>query len=283
MNEEIIKKIDKIENLPTLPVLVTQLIKLLEDPKTTADDINKLASKDIVLTTKVLKLVNSAYYGFSKKISTLTQGIIILGFKTVKNLALSASVFEMFKETEYKYFNAEQFWLHSIAVGFAAQIIGKYINYPNKEELFIAGITHDIGKLIMIKYFPDDFNKVIAILQENQNKSFYEVENEVLKYNHTDIGGAVVEKWNFPMILVKAISSHHNLNEYKDYTISGIIHISDVLVKTNRIGFSGDYKLPEFNKELWEFLDLSSSNMKNILEEINNNSQKIKELLEISL
>lgn len=282
MNQLIRQKLNNIDNLPSLPLLVTQLIQMIDDPDVSADDINKLASNDIALTTKILKLVNSAYYGFSRKISTLTQGIIILGFKTVKNLSLSTSVLDIFKNVQFNHFQSKDFWLHSIAVGTTAQIIGNEINYPNKEELFIAGLMHDLGKLIMVKYFEKDFNNVMIYLNDNSEKSFYEAEQELLDYNHTQLGGWVAEKWNFPKVLISAVAEHHNLENFENEKISGIIHISDIFIKLKRIGFSGDYVIPNFNQEIWSELNITKETTLRIFSEIDKNLKKINELLSIS-
>jgi len=260
--------VGKIDSLPTLPIVVTHILQLVESPDTSATDINQVISADQALTAKILKLVNSAFYGFSRQISTVTQAIVILGFNTVKSLALSATVFEMFSGGGEALFDRTAFWEHSIGTGIAAQIIGKKIKYPQVEEAFIAGIIHDVGKVVLDQHLHDDFKKVIQ-LRDRMGLSLQEAEQEALGIDHTLIGKWLADKWNLPPLLQSAIAYHHDVKRSKDDDLMpSLVHLGDILARTKKIGSGGDDSIPPLQEEAWNRLKLQRQDLESILKDL---------------
>ena len=247
--QERIKKITQsIIGLPTLPTVITQMIGVIDNPKTSAKDVASLISTDQALTAKILKLANSAFYGFPRGIATVNHAVVVLGFDTVKNLGLSVSVLERFAggsaDTE---FDRQKFWEHSIACGVAARMLAGKLRYRVEGEAFAAGILHDIGKLILSQYFTDEFGEILALVRD-EDLYIGKAEEQVLGLTHTEIGHWLAEKWNLPDKLVAAIAYHHAPGSLeRDAELPSLIHLADFLCRREKIGDGGGTRLPNLD------------------------------------
>ncbi|OGV55352.1 MAG: hypothetical protein A2X49_15140 [Lentisphaerae bacterium GWF2_52_8] len=282
--EELKKIVSKIEKLPTLPIVVSKIIELVKNPETSASDVNKVISSDQALTAKVLKLVNSAFYGFPKRISTLTNAIVILGFNTVKSLALSASVFDMFSgKNLVSGFDREGFWLHSVGTAVCAQSIAKKSGYRDQEEAFIAGLIHDIGKVVLDQYAPEEFASVLKYAKE-KNVECLEAEREVLKgITHTMIGRWLAKRWNLPQSLENAMAYHHRPGTDKDSGhLTSIVHAANVIIRAKKIGFPGDAVIPPLHNEALQMLKLTKEDLKFILSTIKDDVLKADSFIKLA-
>jgi putative nucleotidyltransferase with HDIG domain len=235
--------------LPTLPTVITQLISLIDNPKTSARNVAQLISTDQALTAKILKLANSAFYGFPREIATVDLAVVVLGFETVKNLGLSVSVLERFAgaDGDSGEFDRQKFWEHSIACGVAARLLATKLRYRVPGEAFAAGILHDIGRLILSQYFPDEFDQVLAVMRE-ENLYIGEAEERILGVTHADVGGWLAERWNLPRQLEETIASHHapgRLGRGND--LPSLIHLADFLCRREKIGDGGGERLPKLD------------------------------------
>ncbi|MDD5675322.1 MAG: HDOD domain-containing protein [Chitinivibrionales bacterium] len=268
--------ISKITTIPTLPTVITRISKLLQNPQTSAEEIGKVITTDQALTTKVLKLVNSAFYGFPGKIGTITHAIVILGFSTVANIVLTASILDVFrrKSNEGAAFDMEKFWLHSIATGAAAQAIAKFIGSSQKEECFIAGLIHDIGKIILCQYQPAAFDQVLQDAQQKQIL-FYESEKAQFDVTHQEIGGMLAEHWNLPAALTAAIKYHHIPSTSRDFfSVTAIVHCADIFVRAMDVGNGGDEKIPCMAEVAWNNLGLENVPLPTLIEKINDEIER---------
>jgi len=244
-------------SLPALPTIIAKMVELIDNPRTSASSLAKLISTDQVLTTKILKLANSAFYGFPRRIATINLAIVILGFDTLKDLGLSVSIIERFKSRgSDSSFDMNRFWEHSIACGVIGRMLAKKMNYRITGEVFVAGLIHDLGKLILNQYFPKEFSAIMARVKKNK-ESFRQAELEVLGIGHALIGSWLAEKWNLPSHLVEAIRCHHTPGEATlNPQLSAMIHFSDFLCKWCRIGYSGDDILPKLSETALSTLNL---------------------------
>jgi len=257
--------VERIQTLPTLPTVVMQLLKLVNDPESNAMDVKQILSRDQSLTIKVMKLVNSSFYGYAGKIKTLQQAVVILGFQTLKSITLSATVFNSFAGKGCPGFDRGAFWKHSIATGVAARLIAAEKGMREVEEAFVAGIIHDIGKVALDEYAPEQFAKVIAHVHKN-NVSMYEAEKAVIGASHAQIGRWLATRWGLPAELVDVIFYHHQpANAQKAPQLTAMVHLADHLARTLKLGSGGDTLVPPIDKEVPRILDIGDSAVKKVL------------------
>jgi len=257
MDSALQRIVDEINNLPTLPQVVESVMSMVEDPTTTVTQLAAIISKDQALMSKVLKVVNSAYYGMPQKITTLNQATVILGFNTIKNLALSASIFGAFDDHySNQRFNRIKFWEHSIGTAVGARVLSRRIGLGDPEELFVAGLVHDIGKVVIDEYLHDDFIKILDLV-ETRNMRILDAEKEVLNFGHPILGEWVATKWNLPQNLVTAIAYHHTPSLANDYKkMVSVVHLADAISRIEGIGYGGDLQTPVIEPQSWATLQI---------------------------
>jgi putative nucleotidyltransferase with HDIG domain len=208
--QQILDRLDHIKEIPTLPTIVFELNRYLQDPETSIKTVCDTIEKDQAITLKILKLVNSAFYGFQSKISDLRNAIILLGYNSVRNAIVSLSIIDSFssKRVALMDFDITEFWKHSLAVAVTSKNIAQLSRKESPDSCFVGGLLHDIGKVILAQYFHDLFEQVWTALQE-QHLSFYEAEKNKLPIDHTIIGAHLAARWQLPEGLVEAIRWHH--------------------------------------------------------------------------
>ena len=251
--------VERLKDIPTLPSVVQKIIEIVDSPTTSASDLNLAISMDKALSIKVLKLVNSAFYGFPKRIETLTQAIVILGFNTVRSLALSISMVDFLKGRGSRQLNYGEFWKHSIATSIMARAIAKKAFPTIAEESFVSGLLHDIGILILDQFLPKEYAAAFDRMH-NENITLFDAERKELGITHCDVGGMLAEKWNLPDPLLYSIKYHHEPSPEKDYfPIVSTVHVANIGVKMLGIGGVGDeelYRVFNINEESRQVLRL---------------------------
>ncbi len=253
---------EKIIGLPTLPTVISKMIELVDNPKTSATSLAKLISTDQALTAKILKISNSAYYGFSREISTVDIAIVVMGFNAVKEMGLSLSVLDVFKDlSNVGHFDVSQYWQHSVACGVASKMMASKYKKDIAGEAFVAGLLHDIGKIIVNQYMHNEFVTIISRVAKNK-ESLDSVETDVLGTHHGQIGSWLVDKWRLPVIISKAIKYHHSpWDARKQRLISAIINIADYLCHACGVGNSGRMEAIEVDEKTWEIFDTNNINL----------------------
>ncbi|MCP4119369.1 MAG: HDOD domain-containing protein [Desulfobacteraceae bacterium] len=266
---ELKEKLLKIGDLATLPVVAYNVMQLTQNPKSSAMDVGKAISQDPALTSKVLKIANSSFYGFPRKISTINNAIVLLGFSNIRNIVLSAGIIDAYKgEKSSDFFDRTEFWKHSLACGIASKIIASTVGLKNSEEAFIWGLLHDIGKIVMDTYIHQEFSQV-SYLAKAKGMLLVDAEQKYLGFNHTTVGSLVAEKWNMPPALLKVIRYHHNpAQDYNSLRISSIVHLADILCRTLDLGSGGDDEMPVVNEKSWDLMNLDKRMIKKIFSEI---------------
>ncbi len=217
-----------VKEVPTLPIVYQQLFSKMSNPNVSVPQLAEVVSRDQSLATKILKLVNSAFYGYKKEINTISRAMVILGFRTVRNAALAISVFDYVSGAEEdSRFPVEDFWKHSLCAASVAKVVGQRTGVKQQEETFVAGLLHDIGKMIMMKYFPEDFSEVCGYALDN-DKSWTDAEHDLLNVDHASVAKAVLRSWNFPSNLTEAIQFHHSLSSGSSYpSLVALTHVAD--------------------------------------------------------
>ena len=260
------KLIKKIDDLPTLPRTVLKITELVNDPKSSAKDLARIIADDQVLTARLLKLVNSSFYGFPQRISTVTGAIVLLGFDAIRSLLLTTSLFDLFaNRNRQKKKDQERFWDHSLGCAVGAKVIGNYLRHDKIEELFVSGLLHDIGKIVEMIFLQDEFANIVAAVNK-ENILMTTAENKVLGFNHAEVGKLLVEKWNLPVKLVQVIAHHHQPHNAGNFALeAAIVHLADIFCRALNIGYGGDNKIPPLNKLAWERLKIRFSAIDTIM------------------
>lgn len=225
-----------IRNLPSMPVVMLELTKLLENPKTSASDLGKLISKDQGLVTKILAVANSPLYGLPRRVATVEFAIVILGFDHIKNIVIALSMLEAFKGTDEKGWNRKSYWEHSFLTAAASKRIADDLNYRKSGEAFTAGLLHDLGISVLQRFLNKEFKKIYHIV-ETQQMRFINAEKAVMGLTHQEIGQFLIEKWNLPPVLGDVLLHHHNPSlAENNQVLCAIVHLADFLTQRFMIG-----------------------------------------------
>ncbi len=266
--ERIRKRVEAFKNVPTLPGIFEKITLLIDSPSTTAEDVANIISSDQALSAKVLRVVNSVFYGFPGRISNLTHALIILGFDVVKGLVLSTSVFDMMLARGF-----HGLWEHSLGCAVTTGVIARKTNDPHPEEVSIAGLLHDIGKVILKIEISEESSLVDQTALEKQI-STYEAEEEILGFNHATVGKWLCKEWHLPNQLADPIIYHHRprLSRFAQKA-TAIVHVANVLVRGIGFGFPGDNLVPKIDPVAWKALDISDSLLEEIIREMDEKLQ----------
>lgn len=235
--------LDQIEHLPTLPHVVANLLAMTESPSVDAMKLSK--ALDQSLAAKVLKVANSAFYG-KRKVNTISQGIVIIGFDAVKEIILTTSLFHTFHEAR-DIEALQPLWQHSLECAMIAKRLAWIYRYEILDEAYFSGLIHDIGKLVIQQYFPGEDQQIRKLIEEGVEN--LEAEKQILSITHAEIGGKMVQRWNFPAALVDAVNHHHDqewkLNprlgrilHYANLFVLGLVGFTEMLAAMNQAGMS---------------------------------------------
>ena len=257
---KIISELGNIDELPTIPPILVQLNKVLADPSSCAPDVARLIEDDQVLTTRILKLVNSAYYGFSRKITTVKQAVVIIVYRNIRNLVLTAKSFDIYKSCYRKLrtlFDINLLWKHSLGTAVIARNIGEFVSYPDKETLFVGGLIHDIGKVVEFSCLPDYIPEIFKLVNEN-NLSMWAAEQKLFHITHAEIGKVLGDMWDFPEVLEHMIAYHHYPHLAEEHSMEvAIVHIANSICRSMGVGSGGDNLVPVVEDNAWETAGLS--------------------------
>lgn len=252
--------------LPTLPAVLHKINALLSNPRTTAVEVGLAISTDQAIAAKIIRLVNSALYGFPGRISTISHAIVILGFSTVKSIILTTAILSQFNlKAKITGFEMTGLWKHSLATGSLAKLIAQEVGFKGKEEAFVGGLLHDIGKAVHALLLPEDFGKLVATAHE-KHQWFYEVELIQNGITHIEIGTALADKWNLPADLKACITHHHHPMRADHHSqLVAIVHVADIMARGLCIGTPGDPSIPLIDQEAWTLLNLDATKIEKIL------------------
>lgn len=242
--------------LPESPSMIFKLNDTIADPFASADDIAQVISKSPGLSALLLRIVNSAFYGFPSRIDSVTRAVTIIGSKEISALAVGITTMEIFKDIPKTVFDMQGFTHHSLACGVFARILAAGGNIRNTEQLFVSGLLHDIGRMVIFKYFPKHAGLMLSGASDGK-ASLYDIEKAVLGFRHTDIAADLFEKWKFPVALSQNVVYHHRPMAAQDPVKAAIIHLSDIIVHSLGEGKSGEWRVPRLDVAAWDKLRLS--------------------------
>ncbi len=260
--------ITTISDLPTLPDVVARVNQMVNDPDASAADINDVISQDISLSAKILKLVNSPFYGFPRRITTITYAVVILGFNTVRNLALSAFIFDAFKKKGAREFDLRGFWRHSVCTAIASQATAARTGLWQEEDAFMGGLLHGVGKVVMNQHMADDVKRIMEHVRK-EDCLFCEAEAALLDYTHNEVGALLLDRWNLPDAIIEATRHHHTPSKAAEAApLCALVHFADILSRSLCAGFPGDWKIPRLAPEVWGQLALSWDDVGALMDQV---------------
>jgi putative nucleotidyltransferase with HDIG domain len=275
-----------IAKMPSLSTTVIKVLETCNDPWASANDLKRVISLDPVLTGRVLKLINSAYFALGKPITSLTRAIIMLGVNTVKNLALSFAILKNMKGSgAFHAFSTHQFWLHCLGVGVVAKALAAVQghNPAEQEEYFVAGLLHDLGKLPLNKQFPEEYFQVSKTAQK-ENEPFYLSEDSLLGIDHCKVGEMIAQKWRLGATLIETLAYHHNPEGCNDKSrnLVSTVWLANQIALELSIGEAGDraYK-PSMLVHLQDRFGIDNGNLSEFQETISGEIEKAQIFLEI--
>lgn len=242
IDETIANLIEQLGDLPAAPAIMAKALKLTSDVQSNISDISRSISADQILAAKVIRLSNSAFYGRITEISSLSEAIKVLGFNQVKSIIVTASTHQMFQSSDHKE-SARILWEHSLATALGARLIVQKYPGLDKEEAYLCGLLHDIGKLVLLQSAPDVYQDIIAKVKET-NLPFHKIEGKVLGYNHVHVGKVLLTKWQFPTNLITDISAHHTTQRGQveaRMSLGRVIAVADSIAKYIGAGFFEAY------------------------------------------
>src|SRR3989440_6479550 len=191
----IAEAIKKVTTIATLPEVTAKIISTVEDPKSTASQLHKIVSHDPALVTRILKVVNSSFYGLPGQIGSIERAIVLLGLNAIKNIAVAASLGQLFRGAKLcEGFTAKDLWTHCIAVGVTARELAKQMKLPVSDEAFLAGMIHDVGLLISLQTSPEQL-RLVCEIAKNSDRNFVDIEREVMGMDHQQLGAGLSEHW----------------------------------------------------------------------------------------
>lgn len=284
--KEVFDKIENLQNLPTLPVIISRLNAAVEDPSVNAEVISGIIKDDPAMMARILKTVNSVFYGVAQPVSSIAQAVSLLGFVAIKNIAITTAAFSTFDIKEQADFSREEFWKHSINVGIATNVIYDYVKDKiqakiSKDILHLAGLLHGIGIIIFEQFFRIKF-MVALLVSKKENIPILKAEEETFSTNHCEVGAWLGKRWNLPEPIIESIRWHYSPENskavYKD--LVNIAHTAKFICVLEKLGDFGE-SLSPFKQPILKELGLSVTDIPIVVDKIKEESKNSETMMTI--
>lgn len=260
--EDIVKGVVGLISLPDVCVRVREMV---DDPNSSAADIGKVICNDAALTARLLRIVNSAFYGFPARIETVSRAITIVGNEELRDLVFASTVAGIFEDLPSDLVDIESFWRHSVYCGIVSRIIAKKRRVLHNERLFVAGLLHDIGRLVIAFKLPDQYRRVQQYVQEH-DIPLHEAEMQVLGFDHTRVGEELMKAWSLPQSHQMATANHHTPSDADGYTLeASIVYLANMITELAEAGAHEGNYLNDVPEEIWEVTQVSPADVEDIL------------------
>lgn len=262
--------IAEVGEIATLPEVTVKIIQIVENPKSTARDLHDVIRNDPALSARILKVVNSAFYGLPGQIASIDRAIVLLGLSAVKNIAIAASMTHLFNSgPAIEGFSGAEVWRHSVATGVASRMLSAAQGRPAVEESFLAGIIADLGLLVERQVFSKQLAEIIAQLNADGG-DFCELENQIIGADHQAFGMALAAKWRFPQPLCTTIGYHHKPHTLAAATreLPTLVCVADVIVSRLNMGFSTYGEDTEIPLEFLDIIKLTPEKIQGVVDEV---------------
>ncbi|NCD34731.1 MAG: HDOD domain-containing protein [Spartobacteria bacterium] len=280
--QDILKRIETIHNLPTLPVVITKLREAISNPNVDARRVATIIEDDPAMMARILKVVNSALYRGRQDVTSLQMAVARMGFNAISNIAMSTTIFSIFNKSENSGFSHEEFWRHCISVGIGTEVLYNHCKSNIKKRftsdvLQLAGLMHDVGKIVLEQFFHTQFRAAIAMASE-QNIPLRDAEKQIMGVDHAEVGAVLAMRWNLSQEFSQVIRWHHRpasinvKNDYRDMLL--LVHTADYVCNLEKIGDGGNLFAPGYDQRVWGQLGMSVGDIVGIVEKIRIEAQK---------
>jgi putative nucleotidyltransferase with HDIG domain len=251
--------VDQLEDLGTLPEVTMRINVVTRDANSDAGDLEQILRHDPALVARIMKVVNSAFYGQTQPVASVERAIVLLGFNNIQKIAAAASLGQLFKGKLCTGFAAKDMWSHCIAVAVVARDLAMRVNRALAEEVFLAGMTHDLGLLVALQLMPEKL-ALVCDKAKDDPRDFCEIEREILGVDHAHLGAALAEKWKFPESCRCTAAKHHELGDVppQQQLMTGLVHVADSLCCQESIGFNRTAMRQRLSEPLLASLSLSN-------------------------
>jgi putative nucleotidyltransferase with HDIG domain len=281
--EETRRLVQRIVDLPTLPIVVPQVLRLVEDHRSSAGDLARVIGSDQALATRILRLANSAFYGFRREIVTINHAVVLLGFDTVRSIVLAATVFETLSDGDVvSSFDREQFWLHVGAAAAAARRVAKSLRVADPEAAFVGGLLHDVGKVVLDRFFHRRYAEAARVATA-MPCLIREAETALFTVNHAEVGRWLTERWRFPAAIVEPVTYHHRpAAASPDYrALAGVVHLADILTRNAGIGSGGDGLVPVPDADILARFKVGPAELLRLTDELTQEREAVEAFLQV--
>jgi len=266
--------VSRVKDLPTLPSVVLKVNQALMDSSATIGYVSGIVGKDPALTSKVLRLANSSYYGFSYHVDTLSRAITVLGFNTIRSLATTVSVFKIFGTKVFDSLDMKGLWHHSLGCAIASKALVRTMETEIQEKAFVCGLIHDIGKVVIAQNLPEETGEVLKRLEDGNAPDMAETEKDLIGFTHADAGAFMAERWHFPKEFSEAIRLHHSAAVSRDEPAEGpsvltyAVYAGNQVAKELGLGRSRNRRVREIQPLVWKRLGLSGKELPGLFERV---------------
>lgn len=258
--------------------LILEIEAALRSPQCSLSSIGDIIEKDVDLTARLLRFANSAYFGFSTKLSTVSEAISLIGIQQVQDLLTATSAIERFAGLSSEFVSVQSFWQHSLATGLGARLIALERRLPKSDRLFVAGLLHDIGRLVLFLQSPKYAQKVFELYQK-ERLLLREAEVRVLGYDHQNIAEGLLKSWKYPPTLILAVGNHHQPASCEAAKMeAAVVHVADHLVNAMRVGSSGEKFVPPLNPQAWASVGMTPAALGAIVTGIDEQFEAVQEM-----
>jgi HD-like signal output (HDOD) protein len=259
--------VEETSTVYSLPLFYERLNDAINHPRCSTYDISKIITEDQGLTARLLRLANSPMFGGYANVDSITKAVTIIGTQQLRDLALAASVMGIFKGIPEDLLNMASFWRHSIACGIIARTLAVYRREPNVERLFVAGMLHDVGQVVLAAARPEVIRELLEA-QRDTGRLYLELERDWLGFDHAELGGALLKKWKIPASISEPVTCHHNPESAEQFRLeTALIHLADIICQAMVLGQGAEYWVPPLDEAAWERLGLSPQVMGAVLKQ----------------
>lgn len=258
--------------------LMEEVEAVLADPQSSLVHVGAVIEKDPDLTARMLKLANSSFYGFPSRLETVSEAINLIGIQQVQDLITASSVVETFSGVSSDFVSMESFWRHSLACGIGARLLAIQKRLPKPEKFFVAGLLHDVGRLVLYSQAPKP-SQAVFDKYRGERILLRDAEISVLGFDHAQIGEALLRNWLYPPNLVEAVASHHRPASATAFRLeASIVHVADHLVNAMRIGSSGERFAPPLQALAWQAVNIETEVLDSVVEAIDEQIEAVHEV-----